>query len=379
MIFRNLVKIAVTAVLLAVICGSAYAAGNSSGYAWSENAGWANFAPTGGSVFVYADHLEGYAWHENIGWIKLGTFTAGTAHTYTNTSAADYGVNNDSSGNLSGYGWSENAGWIRFNPTSGGVTIDGSGNFSGYAWGENIGWIHFANTAPAYKVVTTAPVTAGVSIVGVTNVRATTALAAGIATGTGITERGFFWWNDTQYWADNASGLIPAGYGAGDFSLTLTGLPIKTQLYVAAYVKIGGQVITSGPGNFISITTTDPMIPTVITKSDFTVSGSEVLARGEITNIGSSSVTIYGFVYAKHTVPTVWDMALPFTWDMTLPISEEKPFEGTIPNLSPGTYYFRAYAHNSHGTAYGEKFSFIITGDYTDGIPGDLNGDGNVV
>ena len=45
--------------------------------------------------------------------------------------------------------------------------------------------------------------------------------------------------------------------------------------------KIGGQVITSGPGNFISITTTDPMIPTVITKPDFTVSGSEVAAKGE--------------------------------------------------------------------------------------------------
>jgi hypothetical protein len=157
MIFRNLVKIAVMAVLLAVICISAHAAGNSNGYAWSENAGWTNFNPTGGGVTVYSDHLEGYAWNENIGWIRLGTFTAGTAHTYANTSAANYGVNNNGSGTLSGYGWSENAGWIKFNPTDGGVTIDSSGIFSGYAWGENIGWIEFAGTATdssAYKVVT---------------------------------------------------------------------------------------------------------------------------------------------------------------------------------------------------------------------------------
>ena len=124
------------------------------------------------------------------------------------------------------------------------------------------------------------------------------------------------------------------------------------------------------------------MIPTVITKSDFTVSGNEVLAKGGITDVGSSAVTIYGFVYANHTSPTVWDYpALPFTWDMTLPISSGKAFEGTIKNLSAGTYYFRSYAHNSQGTAYGEEFSFTITGGTSDcggGVPGDLNGDGSV-
>jgi uncharacterized repeat protein (TIGR01451 family) len=106
-------------------------------------------------VTVYDDHLEGYVWAENIGWIRLGTFTAGTAHTYANgASAADYGVNNNGSGTLSGYGWSTNAGWVNFSPTHGGVTIAG-GSFDGYAWAENVGWIHFKNTTPAYNVFTT--------------------------------------------------------------------------------------------------------------------------------------------------------------------------------------------------------------------------------
>ncbi len=150
---RIFIKTAVTAVLFALICASAQA-GNSSGYAWSENTGWANFDPTGGGVTVYDDHLEGYVWHENIGWIRLGTFTAGAAHTYANTTNLNYGVNNDGSGTLSGYGWSENAGWINFSPTGGGVTITG-GSFDGYAWAENVGWIHFKNASAPYNVVAT--------------------------------------------------------------------------------------------------------------------------------------------------------------------------------------------------------------------------------
>ncbi|WP_207679244.1 DUF11 domain-containing protein [Desulfonema magnum] len=152
MIFRNFVKTAIMAALLAVMCGSAHA--NTTGNAWSENTGWANFNPTGGGVTVYDDHLEGYVWHENIGWIRLGTFAAGTAHTYTNTSATNYGVNNNGSGTLSGYGWSENAGWINFGPTGSGVIIGAGGSFDGYAWGENVGWIHFKNATVPYNVTT---------------------------------------------------------------------------------------------------------------------------------------------------------------------------------------------------------------------------------
>jgi hypothetical protein len=122
-------------------------------YAWSETSGWLNFNGTNNDVTVYNDHLEGYVWVENIGLIRLGTHTSGGEHTYANTSATDYGVNNDGSGNLSGYGWSETAGWINFNSSHSQVTINAnSGDFDGYAWAENVGWIHFNNTSPAYKV-----------------------------------------------------------------------------------------------------------------------------------------------------------------------------------------------------------------------------------
>lgn len=137
----------------------AYAAANGNidpeaRWAWSTNAGWINFNPPNGGVTVRDDHMEGYAWGENVGWIRLGAYTGGDAHTYANTSAAEYGVNRDGDGNLSGYAWGTNVGWINFSPEDGGVSIDpATGDFSGYAWGENVGWINFNSSGPVpYKV-----------------------------------------------------------------------------------------------------------------------------------------------------------------------------------------------------------------------------------
>ena len=81
-------------------------------WAWSPAAGWISFGPEYGGVVVYPDHLEGYAWGETIGWIRLGTHTGGGSHTYTNSSADDYGVNR-TGGTLAGFAWAENIGWIK--------------------------------------------------------------------------------------------------------------------------------------------------------------------------------------------------------------------------------------------------------------------------
>lgn len=149
---RAAIRLAVSALAIVVALGLAQLTEASSiidsvnKWAWATNAGWINFAPASGGANVCADHLEGYVWSENLGWVRLGTFSGCSTHTYTNTSAADYGVNKDPAGKLTGYAWSTNAGWIKFNPISGGVTIASSGSFDGYAWSENAGWIHFKGT-----------------------------------------------------------------------------------------------------------------------------------------------------------------------------------------------------------------------------------------
>jgi hypothetical protein len=87
---------------------------------------------------VNDNELLGYAWSENLGWISLNCQNDNSCGT------SNFGVRNNSEGNLSGYAWGENIGWINFAPTNGGVHIDSSGDFSGYAWGENIGWVVFS-------------------------------------------------------------------------------------------------------------------------------------------------------------------------------------------------------------------------------------------
>ena len=125
--------------------------------AWSPAIGWIDHAPANGGVSVFSSHLSGYAYNENIGWISMGNHSDSAEFSYLNTTASNYGVNNDGAGALSGYAWSPSIGWINFNQENGGVLIDPkTGVFSGFAYNANIGWISFAGTAAdisAYNVV----------------------------------------------------------------------------------------------------------------------------------------------------------------------------------------------------------------------------------
>ncbi|MCF7837659.1 MAG: hypothetical protein K9N49_03430 [Candidatus Marinimicrobia bacterium] len=127
-------------------------------YAWGENVGWANAAPTNAGQTVVVHYYEGtggwisgYVWGENFGWIKMGSNSGGP---YDNTSAENWGVNLAADGSLSGYAWGENIGWINFGHAHCDAIIDPvNGAFSGHAWGENIGWLKFSGgPSPDYGV-----------------------------------------------------------------------------------------------------------------------------------------------------------------------------------------------------------------------------------
>ncbi len=136
-IFKSLIFIITAFFINSVFLSLAFAASNTTGYAWSESSGWINFNPSGQNTQVASTELTGYAYGENTGWISLNCLND------TSCATVNYGVVNDGQGNLSGYAWSQSAGWINFNPTNGGVKISSQGVFSGYAYGENTGWISF--------------------------------------------------------------------------------------------------------------------------------------------------------------------------------------------------------------------------------------------
>lgn len=106
-------------------------------YAWGENMGWINFAPTNGSNYVGVEvtdtQVKGYAWSGDYGWINF------------NPSSSGQGVTNTPSGQLGGYAWSASLGWVSMS----GVTIDANGKFNGVAGVQSLpaGRINFNCTS----------------------------------------------------------------------------------------------------------------------------------------------------------------------------------------------------------------------------------------
>lgn len=119
-------------------------------YAYGANTGWLNFRPSAADGVVVGEaFLSGQIYAANCGWIIVGDGTPANGHTYTNTTAADIGVNHDGTGTLGGYGYSGNIGWINL----GWATSNDpnrphfdllTGQFSGYAYSANTGWINLA-------------------------------------------------------------------------------------------------------------------------------------------------------------------------------------------------------------------------------------------
>jgi len=141
-----------TLTLCALTCP---ALAQSTGFAWSENAGWINFAEDNGAAqgpSYQTTAITGFAWAESLGWINLGSTT--TPPPRPNQTGADFGVGIDPDGSLFGYAWSENAGWISFGPHPQVTTINAAsaqprfrrGRLLGAAWSENLGWVNLADS-----------------------------------------------------------------------------------------------------------------------------------------------------------------------------------------------------------------------------------------
>ena len=131
--------------------------------------------------------------------------------------------------------------------------------------------------------------------------------------------------------------------GGSSFYATVTGLSPVTTYYVRAFAKN-----SAGTSYSEQITVTTTAVPATIadvTSSDIT--GFSFKVSSEIANNGGAEVTEKGFCYATTENPTV---------ESSKKEVEGDEFETTIEELAPGTtYYVRAYATNSAGTAYSEQ------------------------
>ena len=120
--------------------------------------------------------------------------------------------------------------------------------------------------------------------------------------------------------------------------------------------------------NIQQITVANPAVaPTVTTTAISDVDKTTATGGGNVTADGGATVTARGICWSTSQNPTVSDS---HTTDGTGTGS----FTSAMTSLAANTtYYVRAYATNSAGTAYGEHVSFTTL---PDGIPGDVDCDG---
>jgi uncharacterized protein (TIGR02145 family) len=96
------------------------------------------------------------------------------------------------------------------------------------------------------------------------------------------------------------------------------------------------------------------------TSSVSSITYTSVSGGGNISSDGGATVSARGLVYSTSTNPTLSNTVFTIG-------SGTGSFSGTLTGLTPNTtYYVRAYATNSVGTAYGSLVSFTTLSSVTD-------------
>ncbi|MBR2935704.1 MAG: hypothetical protein IKB81_01320 [Paludibacteraceae bacterium] len=191
----------------------------------------------------------------------------------------------------------------------------------------------------------------------ITQITETTAVAGGNVTSDGnasVTERGIVYSTNPDPVITNLYNTIkPCGSGTGSFTCDLTNLQPNTTYYVRAYaINSKGTAY----GDEISFTTALPItLATVTTAAITQITETSAVAGGNVTSDGNASVTERGVVYSTNPNPVITNL-----YNTIKPCgSGTGSFTCDLTNLQPNTtYYVRAYATNSMGTAYGEEVSF---------------------
>ena len=227
-------------------------------------------------------------------------------------------------------------------------------NSVGTAYGNEVSFT--TNAIVAGTLTTTA----------VTSITLTTAVSGGNITadgGAAITARGICWATTTNPTISNDKTTDATGIGI--FTSNLSGLLPGSTYYVRAYAT---NSLGTAYGNEASFTTMAIVIATLTTTEVTAIVAATAVSGGNITADGGGTITARGVCWATATNPTIVN-------DKTTDATGTGTFVSNLINLLPGTTYFvRAYATNSSGTAYGNELTFttvaVIPGLTTTAITG---------
>lgn len=163
-----------------------------------------------------------------------------------------------------------------------------------------------------------------------------------------VTERGFCYAKTDYPTIDNNHKV--SGKGIGEFMASVSDLEVNSTYYVCAYATNEMGTAYSKTTKFTtsdgrpSVTTTDP---------GENITSTSIATGGNVTDDYGFTVTARGVVYGTLPYPTLENASKVSSGSGT------GYFSANITNVSPvnNTYYIRAYATNSNGTAYGEQIT----------------------
>ena len=163
-----------------------------------------------------------------------------------------------------------------------------------------------------------------------------------------ITKRGFYWSSTNKNPGEGDNKIVVEGT-KGSYSAELSGLEHATTYYARAYAS---NYKGTSYANVVQFKTSQSQtIPTVTTTSISSITRTTALGGGNVTSDGGAAVTARGLCWNTIGNPTISD-------SKTSNGTGTGTFTSSITGLSANTtYYVRAYATNSMGTAYGEQKS----------------------
>jgi uncharacterized protein (TIGR02145 family) len=189
-----------------------------------------------------------------------------------------------------------------------------------------------------------------VSVSGITQ---TSAVSGGNVTSDGgaeVTARGVCW--GISHNPIISSDKTDDGTGTGAFTSNLAGLTANITYYVRAYA-INSQ--GTSYGNEVSFSTSQVTLATLTTTAITSITSITAVSGGNITTDGGGTITSRGVCWNTASGATTSNSK---TTDGTGTGTFTSNLTGLTPNT---TYYVRAYATNSVGTAYGNELTFTTS------------------
>lgn len=195
------------------------------------------------------------------------------------------------------------------------------------------------------------------TITPITNITFNSATSGGkISNGGGavLTSRGVCWSITENPTTKNQ--VTSDGADVGNYVSQLTGLLPGTKYYIKAYAT---NLLGTGYSSQLSFTTIAQVLSQITTNSISSITSTAATCGGSITSDGGAPVTSRGVCWNTTENPTIAN-------SKTSNGSGTGTFTSTLSGLSMGTtYYVRAYATNSIGTAYGNQVTFVTLGPPT--------------